>query len=81
MTIRLPKISFGDRILKAFGKKRGLRLPEKAHEKFGPHVYAVAQKESFWRALIRSKDGDLTNGYVDLFSFQFNDHDHTPTNE
>jgi len=74
MTIRLPKFSFGDRILKTLGKKRGLRLPAEAHEKFGPYVSALAQKESFWKALFRSKNADLPDGYVDLFSFERHAH-------
>ena len=81
MTIRMPRTSFGDRVLKALGKKRGLRLPTEAYEKLGPYVSAVAQKESFWRALFRSKNTGLPDGYVDLFSFDPNGHDQRSTND
>ena len=81
MTIRMPQISFGDRVLKVLGKKRGLRLPTEAYEKFGPYVSVEARKECFWRALVRAKDANLPNGYVDLFSFVPNDHDQGPTND
>jgi hypothetical protein len=77
----MPQISFGDRILRAFGKKRGIRLPAEAYEKLGPYVCAAAQKESFWRALIRAKDVDLPNGYVDLFSFERGIHVHDSPSE
>ena len=80
MTIRMPHISIGDRVLKALGKKRGFRLPTEAYEKFGPYVSAVAQKECFWRALVRAKDSNLPNGYADLFSFDPDDHDQRPNN-
>ena len=81
MTIRLPQISFGDKMLKALGKKRGLRLPTEAYEKCGPYVSAAAQKECFWRALVRAKDADLPDGYVDLYSFERNVHGHRPLSE
>jgi hypothetical protein len=70
MTIRMPDIRLGDRLLKALGKKRGVRLPAELYEKYGPYVFAVAQKESFWKALARPKDTRLPVGYVDLFSFE-----------
>ena len=74
MTIRMPQISLGDRVLKALGKKRGLRLPTEAHEKFGPYVTAAAKKESFWKALGRRKDADLPDGYVDFYELERNVH-------
>ena len=79
--MRIPPISFGDRVLRALGKKRGLRVPTEAYEKFGPYVSAVSQKESFWRALVGAKDVNLPNGYVDLFSFDPNGYDQRPTND
>ena len=81
MTIRLPQISFGDRILKTLGKKRGLRLPSEAYEKLGPYVSVAAQKESFWKAFFRSKNADLPDGYVDLFSFEPHVHGHQSPNK
>ena len=64
MTIHLPEPDFFDRFLKLFGKKRGVKIPTEAYEKFGPYVYAKAQKESFWSALIRPKNGELPEGYI-----------------
>ena len=81
MTIRMPHISFGDRLLKAFGKKRGIRFPSEIYEEYGPYVYAVAQKESFWKALIRPKNVNLPDGYVDLFLFHRNVSGHRPQSE
>ena len=63
MTIQLPYKSVADRILEAFGKKRAVKIPEGIYEKFGPHVYAFAKKESFWKALLRPKGRKPPAGY------------------
>jgi hypothetical protein len=81
MTIKLPQIDFGDKILKALNKKRGIRLPSEAYEKYGPYVYATAQKECFWKALVRAKDAELPEGYIDYFSFVRGIHDHNSPGE
>jgi hypothetical protein len=70
MTIRIPKKSFADKILDALGKKRGVKIPEDVYEKFGPYVYAQARKESFWRALFRSRHAKLPEGYVYIDDLQ-----------
>ena len=67
MTIKLPQPSIGDKILKLLGKKRGVKVPSEVYEKFGPYVYAVAQKESFWKALLRSADEELPEDMIDVF--------------
>jgi hypothetical protein len=64
MTIKLPQKSILDRFLESIGKKRAVKIPENVYEKFGPYVYAKAQKESFWRALLRPKDAELPEGYT-----------------
>lgn len=68
MTIRMPEKTFGDRILKALGKKRGVRIPTGTYEKYGPYAYSTATKENFFRALLRPKDVPLPEGIVDLDS-------------
>jgi len=73
MTIRMPKEDFPDNILKALGKKRGVKIPGGVFNKFDPQkvdVYAVAQKESFWKALLRSKDDKLPEGFFNLYDFE-----------
>ena len=67
MTIKLPQPSIGDKILKLLGKKRGVKLPSEVYEKFGPYVYAAAQKEPFWKALLRSADAELPEDMIDVF--------------
>ena len=67
MTIKLPQPSMGDKILKLLGKKRGVKVPAEVYEKFGPYVYAMAQKESFWKALLRSADEELPEEMIDVF--------------
>ena len=67
MTIRFPDPNIFDRFLKLLGKKRGVIFPSGNHEKFGPSLYAKAYKESFWRALFRSRNQDLPKGLVDVF--------------
>lgn len=69
MTIKRPKRSIADRLLHALGKKRGIILPDKSHEDYGPHVYAVAEKECFWKALLRPKGESLPQGMTDLTAF------------
>jgi len=64
MTIKLPKTTLADRLLASIGKRRAVRIPFKVYEKLGPYVYAKAEKESFWRALIRLKDQDPPDGWI-----------------
>jgi hypothetical protein len=54
MTIRIPDDNILDKILKLFGKKREIIMPEGAEEiyrKYGPHVQIKAKKENFFKAL------------------------------
>ena len=69
MSIRIPTKSLGDRILDSLGKKRAVKIPEGAYEKYGPYVYAKFQKESFWRALIRQKGKNPPIGYTYLDNY------------
>jgi hypothetical protein len=68
MTIKIPKKTIGDRVLKALGKKRGVRIPTETYSQFGPYVYATAKKENFVKALLRPKDEPLPEGMVALDS-------------
>jgi len=68
MTFRIPQPNIFDRFLRLLGKKRGVKIPTEAYEKFGPHIYAKANKENFFKALVRSPDQDLPEGFVDVFS-------------
>ena len=73
MTIRMPKEGLSDKILKALGKKRGAKIPAGIFKKFDPQlvdVYLIAQKESFWKALIRHKDEDLPEDFFNLYDFE-----------
>ena len=70
MTIRDPEISITDKLLKLLGKKRGIKIPYEAYEKFGPYISIKAQKENFWKALFRSRDQNLPKDIIDLFSFK-----------
>ena len=65
MTIKIPELTVADRILKALGKKRGVRVPRSAE----PYSYSRLKKESFWKALLRPAGKDLPPGYVDIFYF------------
>jgi hypothetical protein len=73
MTIRMPKEGLPDKILKALGKKRGAKIPAGIFKKFDPQkvdVYATAQKESFWKALLRSKNEELPDEFFNLYDFE-----------
>ena len=70
----MPDLNIFDKILKSIGKKRGVRYPMGVAEKFGQSVYIKATKEKFWKALFRSKNQELPEGYIDLYSlFDFRD--------
>ena len=62
MTVIPPKLTIGDRILKLLGKKRGMIIQKNLH----PYDYAIAGKESFFKALFRGKNEDLPNGMIDI---------------
>jgi hypothetical protein len=64
MTIELPKTTFADRLLALIGKRRAVRMPYEVYGKLGPYVYAKAEKESFWRALVRPKDQDPPKDWI-----------------
>jgi hypothetical protein len=66
MTIRLPEQNIFDRFLKFLGKKRGVRMPIGAYEKFGHYSYVKAYKESFWKALFRSRRDELPESMIDI---------------
>lgn len=80
MTIAMPKENFIDRILKALGKKRGVKIPDGVFKGIDPRivdVYVIAQKESFWKALLRSEDEELPEDYFNLYDFErLKDPDH-----
>jgi len=64
MTIRLPKVTFADRLLASIGKRRAVRIPFEVYDRLGPYAYAQAEKEPFWRALIRPKNQNPPDGWV-----------------
>ena len=69
----MPTENIADRILKALGKKRGVKIPAEAFKGIDPRVvdvYAIAQKESFWKSLLRSKDEELPDDLFDLYDFE-----------
>jgi hypothetical protein len=68
MTIKIPKKTIGDKVLKALGRKRGVQIPTEIYKEFGPYAYATGQKESFVKALLRPKNAPLPEGMVDLDS-------------
>ena len=70
MTIRIPEPSIGDKVLRLFGKKRALIIPKVRVERKEIDIYAVAVKESFWRALLRPRKSQLPDGSVNYENFQ-----------
>ncbi len=51
MTIKLPKKTFLDRILKLFNKQRDIEIDSEGYEKLGPHVTIKAKRKSFFKTL------------------------------
>ena len=64
MTFKIPKENFADRLLALIGKKRAIRIPTEAYKKYGPYAYAKTERESFWRALFRSKNHNPPAGWI-----------------
>ena len=64
MTITISKKGFIDRLLALIGKKRAVRIPNAAYEKYGQYAYVKANKESFWHALIRPKHRNPPAGWI-----------------
>lgn len=67
MTIKLPEPNILDKFLHFIGKKRGVFIPTKVHEKYGPYGYTIGKKENFWNALLRPKNAPLLDGFIDIF--------------
>ena len=74
MSIRMPKPSAIDRILRIFGKRRRVIIPVGAYENYGPYVCARGYKESIWAAIFRKKSAQLPFNFIDIF--QANDFFH-----
>ncbi|MCD4718484.1 MAG: hypothetical protein K8S13_01300 [Desulfobacula sp.] len=72
MTIRMPDSSISDKVLKCFGKKRGLILPKIINEQDVHSFYATAIKENFWKALFRSRNEQLPLNVIDYETFMKN---------
>ena len=51
MTIKLPKKTILDKILRLFNKEREIEINSNAHEKFAPHVTIKAKPKSFFKTL------------------------------
>jgi len=66
MTIVPPKFTIWDKLLKKLGKKRGMKIPKHSH----PYDYIIAGKESFLRALFRSKNKELPDGMIDFIEIK-----------
>jgi hypothetical protein len=66
MTIRLATQpdNVVDRVLQCVGKERAYIMPHNTERTFGPHVYAITRKESFWCCLLRGKNAPLPSGYI-----------------
>ncbi len=70
MTFRIPQLNIFDMFLRLLGKKRGVKIPVEAYEKFGLYVYAKAYKESFWTALFRSGGDALPDNLIDILHIE-----------
>lgn len=60
MTIRIQPAGLPDKVLALFGKKRAVFLPKQEM----PYGYYVAMREGFFRALFRTKNSPLPDGWA-----------------
>ena len=59
MTVRIPPENILDKILKLFGKERGVIIPDEAGEiyrKTGPYVQIRGKREGFFKVLLRKTE-------------------------
>ena len=70
MTIKIPTPSMADRFLYLIGKKRGVLIPDIPSSDQSKFVYAVAKKESFFKALFRSRNSPLPASHIDIFEIR-----------
>ena len=63
MTIRIPEDAFADKLLAIIGKKRAVWIPADVDKRFGPYVIVQAKRESFWKALARSRNQEPSEGW------------------
>ena len=63
MTIRFTETTMSDKLLSVIGKKRAVRVPKDVYKRFGPYVIVQPQQESFWRALVRTRNQEPPDGW------------------
>lgn len=51
MTIKLPKTTFIDKILRLFNKPRDIEIDNENYKKLGPYVTIKAKSKSFLKTL------------------------------
>jgi hypothetical protein len=69
MTITIPKNNLFDRILGILGKRRGIIVPAGVYREYGYYSYALAKRENFFSALIRSKNTPLPVNVLEVVMF------------
>jgi len=69
MTLKFPEPNMLDKFLHFIGKRRGVTIPANLYKNYGQYVYAKANKESFWKALLRRKGVELPTEMVDIFEY------------
>ena len=66
MTIRIPESNFADKILHLLGKERAFFVPDHSRSVFSPYAHVKAQRESFWKSLLRNRGETLPEGWTYL---------------
>jgi len=70
MTIKVPEPNIFDKLLRQFGKSRGVIIPENAHCFHGKENHMDCKKESLFKSLCRSRDKALPKDRADIFLLQ-----------
>jgi len=66
MTVRVSPPTFSDTILHLFGKRRAIYIGTPLNRELEKYQYRQAQRESFWKALLRKKNTQLPPHWVYL---------------
>lgn len=70
MTTKTPRQNRLDKLLNLLGKKRAVSIPVEVYKKVGQYAYAHAQRESFWKALLRPRTQPPPAGWVYIEELQ-----------
>jgi hypothetical protein len=77
MSLRIPQPDLFDKILRSFGKRRALFIPQDVQEAYRYDFYLACHKENFFKVLFRPRNAKLPEGYENLYSLEASLNNHS----